>query len=107
VVTALTAEEALMLFAMETIDLVMSDLVMPHMDGNEMARRMKAMSPEIPVMLVSGSVKNFDRAQHADAFLPKGACSPLEVLERIRFMIRARKRGPRKAEAPVIQEQIA
>jgi CheY-like chemotaxis protein len=107
VITALTADEALMLFAMEeVIDLVLSDLVMPHMDGNEMARRMKAMSPEIPVVIVSGSVKNLDRAQHADAFLPKGACSPLEVLERIRVMI-ARKRGPRKAAAPVIQEQIA
>lgn len=78
------------------IDLVVSDLVMPQMDGNEMIRRMKQHSPEVPMMLISGTVKQFERANRADAFLPKGACSPVEMLERIRVMI-ARKRGPRKA----------
>lgn len=78
------------------VDLVLSDLVMPQMDGNEMIRRMKQHSPEVPMMLISGTVKAFERANRADAFLPKGACSPLEMLERIRVMI-ARKRGPRKA----------
>lgn len=78
------------------IDMVVSDLVMPQMDGNEMIRRMKHCSPEVPMMLISGTVKQFERANRADAFLPKGACSPVEMLERIRVMI-ARKRGPRKA----------
>ena len=78
------------------IDMVVSDLVMPQMDGNEMIRRMKQYSPEVPMMLISGTVKQFERANRADAFLPKGACSPVEMLERIRVMI-ARKRGPRKA----------
>lgn len=80
------------------IDLVVSDLVMPQMDGNEMIRRMKQQSPEVPMMLISGTVKAFERANRADAFLPKGACTPVEMLERIRVMI-ARKRGPRKAVA--------
>lgn len=78
------------------IDLVLGDLVMPQMDGNEMIGRMKQIAPEIPMMLISGTVKSFERANRADAFLPKGACSPVELLERIRVMI-ARKRGPRKA----------
>lgn len=78
------------------IDMVLSDLVMPQMDGNEMIRRMKQHCPEVPMMLISGTVKAFERANRADAFLPKGACSPVELLERIRVMI-ARKRGPRKA----------
>jgi len=59
-------------------------------------QRMKEIAPEIPMMLLSGTVKAFDRACHADAFLPKGACMPVEMLERIRVMI-ARKRGPKKA----------
>lgn len=80
------------------IDMVVSDLLMPQMDGNEMIRRMKHYSPEVPMMLISGTVKQFERANRADAFLPKGACSPVEMLERIRVMI-ARKRGPRKAMA--------
>jgi two-component system, OmpR family, response regulator CpxR len=96
VLTALDAESALELFREGGIDLVLSDLVMPRVDGNELVRRMKEIAPEIPAILISGSVKSFDRANRADAFLPKGACSPLEMLERIRVMV-ARKRGPKKA----------
>jgi CheY-like chemotaxis protein len=88
--------DALEIFTAGNVDLVLSDLIMPQMDGNELIRRMKAIAPEVPTIILSGSVKNFERASSADAFLPKGACTPLEVLERIRVMI-ARKRGPRKA----------
>ena len=95
IVTAVCAHDALEIFRSGGIDLVLSDLLMPQMDGNEMVRRMKDLSPEVPMMLVSGTVKAFERASHADAFLPKGACSPVELLERIRVMI-ARKRGPKK-----------
>ena len=99
VITALSAEEALDIFRSGGIDLVLSDLLMPQMDGNEMVRRMKEITPEVPMILVSGTVKSFDRANRADAFLPKGACTPLEMLERIRIMI-ARKRGPKKVLRP-------
>jgi CheY-like chemotaxis protein len=99
VLNALSAEEALEIFRSGGIDLVLSDLLMPQMDGNEMVRRMKEITPEVPMILLSGTVKAFDRANHADAFLPKGACGPLELLERIRIMI-ARKRGPKKVLRP-------
>lgn len=95
VITAQSAASALELFRNGGIDLVVSDLLMPQMDGNEMVRRMKEISPEVPMLLVSGTVKAFERASHADAFLPKGASTPVEMLERIRVMI-ARKRGPKK-----------
>jgi len=98
VLTALNAEQAIELFQQGNVDLVLSDLIMPAMDGNEMVHRMKALQPEVPMIIMSGSVKAYERASHADAFLPKGACSPVEVLERIRVMV-ARKRGPRKAVA--------
>lgn len=98
VVTAVSAHDAIEVFRNGGIDLVLGDLIMPQMDGNEMVRRMKEIAPEIPMMLLSGTVKAFDRACHADAFLPKGACTPVEMLERIRVMI-ARKRGPKKATA--------
>lgn len=100
VLAARSAEEALEYFRQGGIDLVLGDLVMPQMDGNEMVRRMKEIAPEVPAILISGSVKNFERANRADAFLPKGASTPVEMLERIRVMI-ARKRGPRKVYRPV------
>jgi two-component system, OmpR family, response regulator CpxR len=95
-----SGEEALEIFIREQIDLVLSDLVMPQMDGNELVRRLKEISNEVPMILYSGSVKAFERANCADAFLPKGACSPMEMLERIRVMI-ARKRGPKKGSVRV------
>lgn len=103
VVTAVSGREALEVFRSGGIDLVLSDLLLPEMDGNEMVRRMKDISPEVPTILVSATVKNFERANRADAFLPKGGCTPGEVLERIRIMI-ARKRGPKKVVARPIPE---
>jgi two-component system, OmpR family, response regulator CpxR len=96
VLTAVSAHDAIEILRNGAVDLVLSDLIMPQMDGNEMVYQMKEFAPEVPMMLLSGTVKAFDRACHADAFLPKGACSPVELLERIRVMI-ARKRGPKKA----------
>jgi CheY-like chemotaxis protein len=79
-----------------TLDLLLCDLIMPQMDGNELVRRAKQLHPGLPAMIVSGTVTSFDRACAADVFLPKGACSASEMLERIRILV-ARKRGPRKA----------
>jgi two-component system, OmpR family, response regulator CpxR len=86
-----------------TLDLVLCDLLMPQMDGNELVRRAKQLHPGVPAMIVSGTVNAFDRALHADVFLPKGACSPAEMIERIRVLV-ARKRGPKKA-APAPSQQ--
>ncbi|AXC10331.1 Phosphate regulon transcriptional regulatory protein PhoB (SphR) [Acidisarcina polymorpha] len=96
VLASLVPEEALELFRLGGIDLVLCDLNMPRMDGNELARRMKDISPQVPIMLMSGCVKAYERSTYADCFLPKGACSPLEVLDRVRLML-ARKRGPKKS----------
>ncbi len=98
VVQAMCAAEAIERFADGGIDLVVSDLLLPGMDGNEMVRRMKAEAPEVPALLVSSTVKEFARASAADAFLPKGAVTPTEMVERIR-MLMVRKRGPKRATA--------
>jgi two-component system response regulator CpxR len=86
-----------------SIDLLLCDLVMPLMDGNELVRRAKQLHPMLPAMIVSGTVSTYDRAGRADCFLPKGAGSPAEMLERIRILV-ARKRGPRKAVLAVPAE---
>ena len=99
VLASLLPEEALDIFRGGGIDLVLSDLHLPHMDGDELARRMKEIAAEIPILLISGSVKAFERATHGDCFLPKGACSSLDVLDKVRMML-ARKRGPKKQGLP-------
>ena len=82
-----------------SIDLLLCDLLMPQMDGNELVRRAKQLHPSLPAMIVSGTVTAYDRAGRADVFLPKGTASAAEMLERIRVLV-ARKRGPKKAVAP-------
>ena len=82
-----------------TLDLILCDLLMPQMDGNELVRRAKQLHPGLPAMIVSGTVNAFDRAGCADVFLPKGASSAAEMIERIRILV-ARKRGPRKQLVP-------
>ena len=98
VLTAACAQEALaQLEAPSTgaIDLLLCDLIMPHVDGNELVRRARALRPGVPTLMISGTVSQFERGSEADAFLPKGACSAVELLERVRLLV-ARKRGPRK-----------
>lgn len=94
--TAQDAIEALERASPGQIDLLLCDLLMPGMDGNELVRRAKNIHPELPTMIISGTVNGLDRAVFADVFLPKGACSPAEMMERIRVLV-ARKRGPKKA----------
>jgi CheY-like chemotaxis protein len=97
-----TPQEALEIVANAlpgSLDLLLCDLLMPGMDGNELVRRAKELNPNLPAMIVSGTVNAYERASRADAFLPKGACSPLELLERIRILV-TRKRGPRKHILP-------
>ena len=108
VIAAQTAQEALEVLERSvpgSLDLVLCDLLMPQMDGNELVRRAKQLHPGLPAMIVSGTVNAFDRALHADVFLPKGASSPAEMIERIRVLV-ARKRGPKKA-IPVPSAQAA
>ncbi|GAC1646295.1 MAG: hypothetical protein NVS9B15_04290 [Acidobacteriaceae bacterium] len=82
-----------------SIDVLLCDLLMPCMDGNELVRRAKELHPSLPALITSGTVTSYDRAGRADAFLPKGASSPVELLERVRILV-ARKRGPKRTSLP-------
>jgi DNA-binding response OmpR family regulator len=91
-----TGEQALEEFRTSGVDLVLSDLVMPSMDGTELIRQIKEISPETPAILFSGKIKVYERDTQADVFLPKGMYAPAELLERIRLLL-VRKRGPKRA----------
>ncbi len=104
VLTATGAHEALEIVeahAPGDLSLLLCDLMMPQMDGTELIRRVRELQPCLPTLMVSGTVAGYDRGCGADVFLPKGACSPVELLERVRVLV-ARKRGPRKAVQPLV-----
>ena len=99
VLSASGAQEALEVmeqYAPGELSLLLCDLLMPQMDGLELIRRAREMQPGLPSLMVSGTVATMERSTGADVFLPKGACSPVELLERVRVLV-ARKRGPKKA----------
>lgn len=100
VVTALNGRQALEIFYRGGIDLVLTDLVMPELDGTSLVEHVKAASPETPVILFSGKIRVYERDTRADLFLPKGMYAPIELLERIRLLL-VRKRGPKKVVARV------
>jgi len=96
VLAATSGREALDVFQQAgTVDLVLTDLVMPEMDGAELIRVLKELAPETPMILISGKVKMYEKGTRADIFLPKGTYAAVELLERIRILL-IKKRGPKK-----------
>ena len=99
VLSASSGREAMDLFQQAgAIDLVITDLVMPEMDGAEVIRVLKELAPEMPMILISGKVKMYEKGTCADVFLPKGTYPAMELLEKIRLLL-VKKRGPKKMQA--------
>ena len=58
VTVADTAYEGLDLFHKKEFDLVITDLEMPGMNGWSLASQIKEEAPEIPVVLITGSIRD-------------------------------------------------
>lgn len=102
VIACANAQEALEHFRQGGVDLVLTDLVMPGVDGTRLIDEVKNVSPETPTILFSGKIRIYDRDTRADVFLPKGMYAPAELLERIRVLL-VRKRGPKRpVQRPVV-----
>jgi two-component system response regulator CpxR len=95
VLTCNNGEQAVEMFRHGGVDLVLTDLCMPGLDGTELIEKIKELSPQTPAILFSGKIRIYDRDTRADVFLPKGMYAPVELLERIRLLL-VRKRGPKR-----------
>lgn len=107
VLTCTNGLHALETFHKGGVDLLLSDLIMPGLDGADLVKKVKELSPETPAILFSGKIKVYDKDTKADVFLPKGMYVPVELLERIRILL-IKKRGPKRAAArPEPQMRVA
>jgi len=77
--------------ARDTIDLLVLDLRLPGDDGMDIARRLRAESPGLPIIMLTGRKDEADRVMGlelgADDYLTK-PFSPRELLARIRALLR-------------------
>jgi CheY-like chemotaxis protein len=71
VLTASSGKEALQLVASRKVDLVLSDHLMPGMDGTELAQQLKNRHPQLPVILISGVNELPAGSAIANAFVSK------------------------------------
>ena len=106
VVSAVTGQEAIGIFAATTVDLVLADFAMPQMDGCQLVSRLKQIASHVPMVLLGDPQKMGSEMHAADALLAKKSCSAQELLERIK-LISARKRGPRKGSMRMAQVELA
>src|SRR3954469_1150707 len=86
VLTATSGEIAIHAFMENQVRCVVLDYLMPEMNGEEVAKAMRAIKPEVPILLLSGCLSLPNSVfKLVDAFLPKGA-SPDVLLNTVAQM---------------------
>ncbi len=80
--------EALLLFqkSPEAYDLVITDMVMPGMTGDELARRLLELRPDLPIILCTGYSENITEAKARELGIEGFALKPLVVEELARLI---------------------
>lgn len=97
VITAPNGQEALACLTSEGIDLVVTDLVMPQMNGIDFVQQLRKIRPDVPVIVVSGSTRNIMQRFGIDTIQVPGANASLskpfksiDLVTQIRQLLDAR-----------------
>ena len=86
VIPAASGAEALDILNAQPVDLVLTDLLMPGLNGLELARKIKERTPRLPIILLSGVNEVPEDAECADLFLSKVE-GPVAMCEKISEML--------------------
>ena len=91
VYSASNGAEALQVLAGQDIDLIITDLMMPKMNGVEVLQKLRAEGIKTPIMMLTAKAEKDDRITGfnagADDYLPK-PFEPDELIARVRAMLR-------------------
>ncbi len=69
--------EALEKFAVNEVDLVITDVVMPNMDGVDFVTKLRTMFPDVPILTISGGSRVVSARFGLDSALLSGANASL------------------------------
>jgi PAS domain S-box-containing protein len=90
-----------------SIDLLLTDVVMPLLNGRELAKRLTSVAPHIQVIYMSGyadDVLAYHGTLAPDTVLIQKPFSPADVMLKVREVLDARKSGPPSRYRPVYQQ---
>lgn len=90
VLTASNGIEALTILEEESVDLVLSDIIMPNMDGNLLAERIKQLYPGLKIQFISGHMKKEDFTEtNADLYqnILNKPVAAATLLKRVRSLL--------------------
>jgi CheY-like chemotaxis protein len=91
-----SGEEGLEIVRNQHVDLVISDHYLQGKTGAQIARDMKALRPELPIVLLSGAVECPEDATYVDAFVCK-AEPPNVLFDTITRLLNSRAAAKRYA----------
>jgi CheY-like chemotaxis protein len=86
VLTASSGEGGLELFEQNLIELVIADHFLSGKTGMEIAREMKELKPEVPILIISAAIEKPEGLEFVDGFLAKGE-SPDILLDTIAHLL--------------------
>jgi DNA-binding NtrC family response regulator len=87
VLAARLPSDALRICAEETVDVLISDISMPEMDGNKLAGRVFKLNPRVRVLLVSGAVDKAPAVKGGQVRFLKKPFFPAELIRLVREML--------------------
>ncbi|PIT74807.1 response regulator [Limnohabitans sp. G3-2] len=97
VITATNGHEAMACLKQHAIDLVITDLVMPKMDGVDFVEQLRQSWPDVPVIVVSGSTRNIMQRYGIESIQVPGADASLskpfkgvDLMSQIKALLEAR-----------------
>ena len=98
IVTCTSGADALEEFSAHKFDLVVTDFKMPRMDGLELIGRLRKLTPDLPIVLVSGYVDTLgmnEASTGADVVIQKSANEVSHLVRSVNRLLR-RKSPPKK-----------